>query len=517
MKNLTKILVAIYVVIMMIAVACKKDEPMPTQPVTTPTTTPPAVTKSTAKDLTKFSFAALSPVVDATIDASTKAITATVPAGTDLTKLVPTITISDKSTISPAMGVAQDFSKEVSYTVTAEDASTVVYKVNVKKEAVSSAVFSTDQLVYTRKSVKISDYTYAEYIVAQDAITGKELGVWDMGENTKSGGNFTYRPSSLGNGSQCSVIFYDNNSLYTGNEKDYYTLEARDAISGKIKWTKDMKSITTTTGVYGAESNDMVVDNGLIFYAKGVTIVALEPTTGNEKWKITLNVSLGIGGITVSNGVLYASTDVGILAFDATTGNEKWKINTLNRISSNPAVANGTVYFAGFDSKKVYAVDALTGKIKWESPIAGYGIVSPTVSDGIVYMACYCGTLYAIEEATGTLKWQQKLGGTYLQSPLTDANNVYQSDYESGKIFVLDKKTGTKIREITTSGIGYDIVLANSLLYTTREVFDTQTGTKKWEVPKNGTTNLGYTDYGRISFVILEGKYYGRGNSGMQQ
>lgn len=132
MSNLTKILVAIYVVIMMIAVACKKDEPTPTQPVTTPTTTPPAVTKSTAKDLTKFSFAALSPVVDATIDASTKAITATVPVGTDITKLVPTITISDKSTISPATGVAQDFSKEVSYTVTAEDASTVVWKVNVK-------------------------------------------------------------------------------------------------------------------------------------------------------------------------------------------------------------------------------------------------------------------------------------------------------------------------------------------------------------------------------------------------
>ena len=131
MKNLTKILVAIYMAIMMIAVACKKDEPTPTTPTTPPTTTPPAVTKSTAKDLTKFSFAALSPVVDATIDASTKAITATVPATTDLTKLVPSITISDKSTISPVTGVAQDFSKEVSYTVTAEDGSTVVYKVNV--------------------------------------------------------------------------------------------------------------------------------------------------------------------------------------------------------------------------------------------------------------------------------------------------------------------------------------------------------------------------------------------------
>ena len=138
MKNLTKILLSIYVAIMMIAVACKKDEPTPTPPATTPTTTPPVVTKSAAKDISKFSFAALSPVVDASIDASTKAITVTVPATTDVSKLVPTLTISDKATISPATGVTQDFSKEVSYTVTAEDGSTVVYKVNVKTTPVTT-------------------------------------------------------------------------------------------------------------------------------------------------------------------------------------------------------------------------------------------------------------------------------------------------------------------------------------------------------------------------------------------
>ena len=117
---------------MIVAVACKKEELMPTPPVITSKTTPPIVTKSVAKDISKFSFAALSPVVDATINASTKAITATVLAGTDVTKLVPIITISDKATISPATtGVAQGFSKEVSYTVTAEDASTQAYTIKI--------------------------------------------------------------------------------------------------------------------------------------------------------------------------------------------------------------------------------------------------------------------------------------------------------------------------------------------------------------------------------------------------
>lgn len=127
MKNLTKTLLAIYIAIMCVAVACKKDEPTPT-----PITPPVVTTKSSAKDITKLSFAALSPAIDATIDATNKTISATVPAATDVSKLVPTITLSDKATVSPATGVAQDFSKEVSYTVTAEDGSTAVWKVGVK-------------------------------------------------------------------------------------------------------------------------------------------------------------------------------------------------------------------------------------------------------------------------------------------------------------------------------------------------------------------------------------------------
>jgi len=47
MKHITKILVSIFIAIMMIAVACKKDDPTPT---TTPATTTPGV-KSAEKTL----------------------------------------------------------------------------------------------------------------------------------------------------------------------------------------------------------------------------------------------------------------------------------------------------------------------------------------------------------------------------------------------------------------------------------------------------------------------------------
>ena len=45
------------------------------------------------------------------------------PKGTNVSNLSPIIRVSDKATVRPASGVAQDFSdgKEVTYTVTAED------------------------------------------------------------------------------------------------------------------------------------------------------------------------------------------------------------------------------------------------------------------------------------------------------------------------------------------------------------------------------------------------------------
>ena len=93
-----------------------------------------AAPKSSAKDITAFAFNGLSPAAAAAIDAGTKTILAIIPATTttDLTKLVPTISVSPKATVSPATGAAQDFSKAVTYTVTAEDGSTQVYTTTVK-------------------------------------------------------------------------------------------------------------------------------------------------------------------------------------------------------------------------------------------------------------------------------------------------------------------------------------------------------------------------------------------------
>ena len=91
----------------------------------------PAPILSSLKAITSFNFESLSPAVNGTINEVDHTISLTVPYGTDVGALAPTILISEKASISPGNTVAQNFVNPVTYTVTAEDSSTEVYIVTV--------------------------------------------------------------------------------------------------------------------------------------------------------------------------------------------------------------------------------------------------------------------------------------------------------------------------------------------------------------------------------------------------
>jgi hypothetical protein len=106
----TLLLVAVFAFTM---VSCGDDDPAPVP--------------SSAKDILTFSFT--TPPATGVIAGTN--ITLAVPFGTNVTALTPTITVSELATVSPASGVAQNFTNPVTYTVTAEDGTTQAYTVSV--------------------------------------------------------------------------------------------------------------------------------------------------------------------------------------------------------------------------------------------------------------------------------------------------------------------------------------------------------------------------------------------------
>lgn len=87
-----------------------------------------------AKAIIGFELNGITPAVTGTVDESTKTIALTVPYGTDVAALAPTITHTGAS-VSPASDAAQDFTNPVTYTVTAADDSMQQYTVTVTAAA----------------------------------------------------------------------------------------------------------------------------------------------------------------------------------------------------------------------------------------------------------------------------------------------------------------------------------------------------------------------------------------------
>jgi len=468
MKNRFPIISTLFILLVLtLASSCsKKADPVPVV-VTSPTstTTPPAVTKSSAKELLTFAFNALSPAVTGKVDATAKTISATVAAGTDVTKLVPTLTLSDKATVSPASGVAQDFSKEVLYTVTAEDASTVVYKVGVTvdKPAFNGLVYvgnldgvlvAVDALTGAKKwefkagaSINTTPTvvngvlyiaSWDKKLYALDALTGAKK--WESNPVTVK----LLQPSAA------PIVV--NGVLYFGGETALYAL---DASSGVKKWE------FVGDGIYGWNASPTVLNGVVYAIIRGNTggkygMYALDATTGTVKWGPATDVYLSESSPAVANGLVIAGSELnGLVAVDATTGATKWKFSSCVIVNSSPTVANGVIYvgasaFSNKDNDKLYAVDAITGVKKWEfkTPDGGPDYSSPIVAGGIVYIGAG-GTLYAVDAATGAKKWEAKPeGGLILSGPVVATGLVYQAI--SKKLYAFDAITGAKKWEYDT-------------------------------------------------------------------
>ncbi|WP_143164842.1 hypothetical protein [Chryseolinea serpens] len=113
-----------------IIISCRNDEPVP----------------SSEKSITSFSFlAADNPILSSDVQGviSGKEIHCVFPAGVSVTALKPSI-VHTGNTISPASGIATDFTNVVNYSVTAKDHSSQTYAISV---TVTPPVLSSNKTI----------------------------------------------------------------------------------------------------------------------------------------------------------------------------------------------------------------------------------------------------------------------------------------------------------------------------------------------------------------------------------
>jgi len=433
-------------------IACKKKDP-----VIAP------VTKSSAREIKTFSLAALNPVVTAIVDASAKTIKAELPVGTDLTKIAPTISVSEKSTVSPASGVVQDFSKPVTYTVTAEDGTTQAYTVTltilnngtVYIGNLDGNFYALDALTGTKKwSFKAGSSIQSTPTVVNGVVFfaswDKKIYAFDAESGVKK---WESNPTTLVLNQPFAAPMVVNGMLYYGGDHHLYAI---DAATGAKKWEYQHDE------VYGWQASPTVVDGVVYASIRGSSggksgLHALNATTGVLKWHQP-DIGISESSPAVAGGLLFAGSEFGgFMAFDIATGAIKWKFDSGLITYSSPTIANGVVYIgagafgANTENNKLYAVDAATGAKKWEfkTPDGGSDYSSPTVVGGIAYIGAG-GTLYAVDAASGIKKWEAKpeVGNLILSGPVVATGLVYLGIGK--KLYAFDSATGSKKWEYDT-------------------------------------------------------------------
>ncbi|MHB8859031.1 MAG: outer membrane protein assembly factor BamB family protein [Thermoleophilia bacterium] len=255
-------------------------------------------------------------------------------------------------------------------------------------------------------------------------------------------------------------------------------LAAIDAASGKLRWIFGLpKQIV--------DSSPVVVGSNVFFGTSEGILYALDPATGNEKWRFSAGgwihsspavdkdvIYFGCGdplknqsipgqvsGVfaidansgaqiwsfstkepvmetpSVEGGTLYVPADGNMLAIDAANGQLKWSFKIESSVSS-AAVANDTVYFACRDENNfgaVIAVNATTGQEIWRSRMEELP-GAPTLAGNMVYFGCGDGYFRALDAAKGEEKWKFKvfLGGL----PEIAGGTIYLGD-KSGNLYAL--------------------------------------------------------------------------------
>jgi len=306
-------------------------------------------------------------------------ISITMPYGTDVSNLTPTIVYSGTS-IAPASDVAQDFTDPVEYTVTAEDGSTK---------------------------------TYTVYIYVEDP----ELAVESV---TPSGIMFPSSADTL-------TITFNQEMMYGGS----VTISGEAALSNP-RWNDDMTTITyDLTGLEYNTEYTVTIDDFVSRIERGMSEAHIHTfTTATQTYNVTYNANGGSG--TAPSETDKTAGEAFTVANNTFTAPDGWQFKDWNTKSDG----TGTGYTEG--GEITMPAENLTLYAVWEQiPISSVKVIFDpqggtvtTTSKTVVYNETYGALPVPIRDGNTFKGWYTtKTGGTKVTAEtivtINEAHTLY--------------------------------------------------------------------------------------------
>lgn len=190
------------------------------------------------------------------------------------------------------------------------------------------------------------------------------------------------------------------------------TIIALERESGTTIWTQEV-----------AASWPLVAANGALFVVSGIEIHALDPLTGDSRWRTALSgppmAPVAFDGQTLVVPIEPAS----VAAIDAAKGTILWT-RTLPTSSKLPAAIDREAAYLSLTDGQVIALSIGSGMPLWTRKLPG-ALAAPAAARDRVLVGSTDNFFYALESDNGNIEWKWRTGGDVVGSSADDQGVYY--------------------------------------------------------------------------------------------
>jgi outer membrane protein assembly factor BamB len=191
-----------------------------------------------------------------------------------------------------------------------------------------------------------------------------------------------------------------NGTIYLGTRNG--TVVAIDT-TGEQQWESNVGTgaIVNTTPAVGGDRVFVGAENGGMY--------ALHQENGSQLWNRQFSSPVRATPTYTGQSVLTVTTEGTLIAIDPTSGEERWRQSRDVSTASSPAVANNTIYWAVENT--LYALSGADGTEQWRFQTGGFSglnnVAPPPIRVGdVVYVTTGHEFLYGVDADTGTERWR---------------------------------------------------------------------------------------------------------------
>jgi outer membrane protein assembly factor BamB len=220
---------------------------------------------------------------------------------------------------------------------------------------------------------------------------------------------------------------------------------------GKRLWRTDTKpdgvDSTNVGGGLGADGTTLYAVNGLS------TLVALDVTSGKQKWRKDLGVPARSAPMIADGRVFVTTIDDRLFAFAAADGSQLWTHQAAEPATSMlgqpaPAYWHGLVV-VGFGSGELACLRADSGGIVWTDSLGssqGQAMATdllsirglPVIVNGLVYAISMGGLLICNDVPTGRRVWERQIAGEDTPYIAGDWMFIISAEQQMGAVNIND-------------------------------------------------------------------------------